>query len=817
MNTLSKTLLLASLFVFATMADAQTVQRLPQGVRLSVAGGQTEVKFLSPDIARIVKSPTKDFSDPKSVAVTMQPQKVAVKVTEQSGDVTLSTTDLTLVVDKSTGRIVYHNAKGDVLLREAGNDFKTRTSGPDKGAYRVSQTFTLDADEPIYGLGIWQDDKLNKRGTSKYMVQSNLEDHVPMVQSIKGWGLYWDNASPTLFEDNAKGMTFDSEVGKVADYYFMLGGSIDGVNARMRELTGTVPMIPKWSYGFFQSKERYKGWNEVRDVASRYRKLGIPLDCMVQDWQYWGPHYLWNAMDFLTGPFANPKENIQALHDMHSHLIITIWESFGPGTLQYREMKPKGMLFDNIQTWPESGITDFWPPRKDYPSGVRPYDVYNKEARGIYWKYLKNMYDLGLDGWWMDSTEPDLVNFTDSMLDTPTAMGSWRSVRNLYPLMAVEGVYNNQRKTESDKRVLILTRCAFAGQQRTGANTWSGDVGSSWDMLRKQLPAGQNFSMVANPNFNSDIGGFFANAYNDGKHPDSGCENPLYRELYVRWMQFGLFCPMMRSHGTEVSREFYKYGKAGEPVYDALVDAVKMRYRMIPYIYSTAYDVTHHNGSYIRSLVSDFPRDKKVWDMGHEYLFGKSLLVAPIVHAQYTPEKAMSLDAMSGWDKQNGSTGDNMKIDPWTMKKQHDVYLPAGAQWYNYWTNERLDGGRTVTLQTTLASIPLFVRAGSILPVGEDMQWVDERPADTLTIKVYPGANTDFTLYEDEGDNYNYEKGVYSTIRFHWDDARQSLTIADRRGSYPGMLLRRLFIVKRMDGSVVKNVQYKGKKVTVKL
>lgn len=820
MNRLKITLCVC---LMAMGATAQQVTKMEQGIVLNNGNVHARVQFLTNDIARIEKSPTGEYRKSKSVVVTLSPKTVKTSFTENVSSVTVASSDVKIVMDKTTGRIEYFDMQGNSLLKEKSNDFVRRTKGSDQNAYTAGQTFTLDADEAIYGLGILQENKLNKRGTSRYMLQSNTEDYVPVVQSVKGWGIYWDNLSPTNFSDNQDGMTFRSEVADDIDYYFMLGGSVDGVNAKMRELSGTVPMLPKWTFGFWQSKERYKSWKEVEEVVNNYRKLQIPLDCIVQDWQYWGTHYLWNAMEFLTADFANPQQNIDSLHSKHAKLMITIWSSFGPQTKQYREMEPKGMLFD-IQTWPQSGLTDFWPPRMDYPSGVKPYDVYNQEARDIYWKHLTRLYKLGLDAWWMDSTEPDHANFKDSDLDLNTAMGSWRSVRNAYPLMAVGGVYDHQRAYASAhdsitarKRVAIVTRSVFAGQQRTGANTWSGDVASSWETLRCQIPAGLNFSMTGNPNFNSDIGGFFAGAYNKGYLDDSGCKNPLYQELYVRWMQFGLFNPIMRSHGTEVSRELYKYGKAGEPVYDALVKSVRMRYTLIPYIYSTAYNVTAKDGSYMRALVSDFKADKRTWNITDEFMFGKSLLVAPIVKAQYTPEKTVAVDAMSGWDRKDGAKDVGMRIDPWTDKKSTDVYLPGGAQWFNYWTNERTDGGKTITLQTSLDYIPLFVRAGSILPVGETMQYVDECPANNLEIRVYPGADADFTLYEDEGDNYNYEHGICATITFHWNDQAKTLTIGKRNGNYPGMLTQRTFLVKLMGGNAEKSINYKGAKINVKI
>jgi alpha-D-xyloside xylohydrolase len=340
------------------------------------------------------------------------------------------------------------------------------------------------------------------------------------------------------------------------DYYFIYGKNADGVVAGMRNLTGKVPMIPLWTYGFWQSKERYKSQDELVDVVKKYRDLKVPLDGIIQDWQYWGNNYQWNAMDFISPDFPDAKKMIQNIHDMNAHLSVSIWSSFGPMTNQYREMDKKGMLF-NFNTWPESG-REVWPPDMNYPSGVRVYDAYNPEARNIYWKYLnKGVFSLGVDTWWMDSTEPDHLSQKPEDLDTKTYLGSFRKVRNAYPLMTVGGVYDHQRETTSDKRVFILTRSAFAGQQRYAANTWSGDVNSSWESLRNQVPAGLNFSLTGNPNFNSDIGGFFAGVYKR----NGGAKNPMFQELYVRWLQYGTFTPMMRSHGTDVPREIYQFGK----------------------------------------------------------------------------------------------------------------------------------------------------------------------------------------------------------------------------------------------------------------
>lgn len=813
-----------ALLLLPLSMQAQQLVRTDGGVELHNGDVHARVTFLSDGIVRVEKSPSAVFPESPSPVVTMQPEAVKLTVDEHGASADVSSRQVKVVIDKATGRLEFYGAAGERLLVEKNSSFDLRGEGVDAALYVVAQSFVLDPDEPIYGLGILQDEKLNKRGTSRRMIQANTEDYVPVVQSVKGWGLYWDNMSPTQFADNADGMTFTSDVADAADYYFMLGGSVDGVNAQMRRLTGTVPMLPKWTYGFWQSKERYKSFAELHEVVDNYRRLGIPLDCIVQDWQYWGSHYLWNAMEFLTPEFANPRENIDRLHDKNVRMMITLWSSFGPATKAYREMAPKGMLMD-AETWPQSGLTD-WPPRMDYPSGVKPYDVYNKEAREIYWKNLTRLYDLGVDAWWMDSTEPDHFNWKEADFEWSTAMGSWRKVRNAFPLMAVEGVYDNHRAhalahpdtATARKRVAIMTRSVFAGQQRTGANVWSGDVGSSWHTLRCQIPAGLNFSMTGNPNFNTDIGGFFANAYNSHPSDDSACGNPLYQELYVRWMQFGLFNPIMRSHGTEVSREIYRYGKPGDAVYDALVSAIRMRYRLIPYIYSTAWDVTANNGSYMRALVSDFKDDRRTWDMADEFMFGKSLLVAPIVKAQYTPEKTVSVDAMSGWNRTDNGVEEQLEIRPWSETMNTEVYLPAGADWYDFHTAALHKGGRSLTLDTRLDYIPMFVRAGSIVPIGEVMQYVDEKPADNLEIRVYPGADAEFTLYEDEGDSYDYEKGAYATITFRWDDARRRLTVGKRAGEYPGMLAARKFTIVAADGSAApRTVDYIGKAMTVKL
>ena len=768
----------------------------------ALAQPDVKIEFFTPSIVHIVKGqPT------KSLVITAKPEQV--EVIHQGN--TWKSSELIVKYDPDMMSFTFCTAKGRVLLREQG----WSTIRQNLEEFKVSQTFLLDKDEAIYGLGTIQNGKMNRRGEHKRMEQSNLEDFQNVLQSVKGWGLYWENYSPTQFDDDANGMTFTSEAGSGIDYYFMYGGSADGVIAQMRHLSGDVPMFPLWTYGFWQSKERYKSAAETESIVDQYRALQVPLDGIIQDWQYWGSNYLWNAMDFLSEEFTTGPQLIQNVHAKHAHFMISIWASFGPQTQQFRELNEKGLLLP-IETWPQSGLSHIWPPRMDYPSGVKVYDAFSPVARDIYWKHLKRLYDYGTDAWWMDSTDPDFFNPRESDYAHPVTGGTWRQLRNAFPLETVRGVYQAQRREGENKRVFIMTRSAFAGQQHYGSNMWSGDVNSSWDMLRKQIPAGLSFSLTGDPNFNTDIGGFFCNTYNT-RGPGSAPKNPQFQELYVRWMQYGLFCPVFRSHGADAPREIWQFGKKGEPVYDAIEKQIRLRYRLIPYLYSTAWQVTSNNESYLRPLFSDFAQDRRVWDIADEFMFGRSILAAPILDPQYTEEKIVRTDAMTGWDrkKESGDSSQETVVD-WTETKTASKYLPKGATWYDFWTNKAYKGGQTITLETTFDRVPMFVRAGSILPLGPEMQYVGEKSWDNLELRLYPGADGSFTLYEDEGDNYNYEKGYYATITFQWNDKSRQLTIGTRQGGYKGMILDRKFTIVLPDGTS-RTVSHNGNEQTIQL
>ncbi|MEO6232551.1 MAG: glycoside hydrolase family 31 protein [Ferruginibacter sp.] len=787
-------------------SNAQAFQKSDMGIKATIDSLTVEIQFFSPSSARVIKSPTGRSFSKKSLSVIGSPQKTAFSVKQKGDMLNLKTEKLSINLNLKSGTIAYFTKSGTPLLNEKENGTKF-TPFDDAGnkTFTVLQSFLLDKDEAIYGLGQQQQGKMSQRNVTLNMVQGNTDDYVPLFQSVKGYGVFWDNYSPTVFTDNAESTSFKSDVGDCIDYYFMYGGNADGVIANMRSLTGQAPMFPLWTYGFFQSKERYKSQEEAVNVVKKYRELKVPLDGIIQDWQYWGNNYLWNAMEFLNVDFPDPKKFVNEVHNLNAHLTISIWNSFGPKTKQYRELDSIGALM-NFNTWPQSG-SEKWPPNRDYPSGVRVYDPYNPAARDIYWKHLSFLHSLGLDGWWMDSSEPDHLDFKPSDLDNKTFLGSFRKVRNAFPLMTVGGVYTHQRAVDSSKRVFILTRSAFAGQQRYGANTWSGDVTSSWNALRNQISAGLNFSLTAIPYWNADIGGFFLSRF------PRKLEDPEYRELYVRWLQFGTFTPMMRSHGEGAPREIYQFGQKGTKYYDAVEKFINLRYRFLPYIYAASWDVTANQASMMRALVMDFPKDKNALDINDEYLFGNSVLVSPVTNAMYV--------------KPGVSGKENVQVEDFSNIKSKETYLPAGNDWYDFWTGEKFSGGNKVTKQTPLDIIPLYVKAGAIIPFGPDVQYAEEKKWDNLEIRIYPGANGKFVLYEDENDNYNYEKGAYSTITFNWDDKKKTLTIGDKSGAFPGMLNERKFnIVIAGQGKGIgfnngekydKTVSYSGKKVEIKL
>ena len=773
-------IILCIFIILGYSAVAQNYIQTANGIKTTVNDITIELQVFSNNIIRVVKYPADSTLKKQSLSVIKTPESLAPNITEREGQLMVSTPAIMATLDMQTGKVAFAGSNGTQLFAEKDYGIQfTPIHDAGRNTYSVRQAFLLNKQEILYGLGQQPNGRLNQRNQKLLLAQSNTKVCIPYFQSIKGYGIFWDNYSPTVFTDNKQETSFDSQVGDCADYYFMHGANADDVIAQMRDLTGQVPMMPLWTFGYNQSKERYKTQFELLDVVKKYRALRVPLDGIVQDWQYWGNDSVWNAMSFDPATYPEPRKMVDSIHNLHAHLFIVSWPGFGPKTKQQAEFRKNNMLI-NFATWPPN-------------SGTVPYDVYNPVARERYWAYLdKGVFSLGTDAWWLDSSEPDHPDEKESDFDLPTFMGPYRDVRNAFPLEHIRGVYENQRKTTSAKRVSILTRSAFAGQQRYGSNTWSGDIVSTWQSFRTQIPAGLNFSLTGIPYWNTDIGGFFAWDYvNKG-----GVHNKEFQELYTRWIQFGTFMPLMRSHGTDIPREIYQFGKKGDAVYDAIEKYIHLRYSLLPYTYATAWNVTSQSGSFMRALFMDFQNDTAVYNIGNQYMFGKSIMVTPVT------EQGSAMQA---------------------------VYLPKGTGWFDFWTGEILTGGQQVNKSTPIDILPLYVKAGSIIPWGPTVQYATEKKWDNLEIRIYAGADADFTLYEDENDNYNYEKGLYSQTSFHWNDLAKTLTMEAAKGSFPGMLTSRKFRIVLVNqnsktglGSALsakanKVVHYSGKKVVVNL
>ena len=762
-------MLLCCIFLFASCA--KNYEKTNYGIKTK----NLEIQFFADDVVRVLKtthasttlSEQTALSEHKadtSFSVTQTPQKTNFSVKENGDMLSVKTSALQINLNLQNGKIVFINAENDTLLIDNQTDISLNKEN-EKERYTIKQIFQLEKDEAIYGLGQQQNGKLNQRGEQILLRQENKKICIPFIQSSKGYGLFWDNYSPTLFEDGEAGMSFES-TGSRADYYFMYGKTSDGIVAQMRNLTGQTPMFPLWTYGYWQSRERYTSQDELLGVVKKYRELGVPLDGIIQDWQYWGADVAdWNAIKWGNPLFPNPKGMIDEVHRLNAHIIISVWPSFGKKTDLFRTFKEKNMLYD-FTSWPD------W-------DTVRVYDAFNPEARKIYWNAMnENIFSLGMDGWWLDAVEPEHFNIQESDFDQPTYAGAYRNVYNAYAMATVGGVSDHQRAVTGDKRVFILTRSAFAGQQRYGAVSWSGDVDANWQSLKNQIPAALNFSLCGIPYWNSDIGGFFIREH-DFKNL---LQDREYRELYVRWLQFATFCPMMRSHGTQAPREIWQFGKRGGWEFDAIEKFINLRYQLLPYLYATAWEVTQNGGSFMRPLFADFGDDKKTYNIDDEYMFGRSLLIAPVTE---------------------------------TQQKTKKIYLPKNNEWYDFWTNKFVEGGQEIERETTIDIIPVYVKAGSILPLAEKTQYATEKNWDNLELFIYPGANGEFTLYEDENDNYNYEKGAFSTIKMTWNDKAKTLTIGKRKGSFEGMLKTRTFKVKLINTNEIKEIAYTGNELNI--
>jgi alpha-D-xyloside xylohydrolase len=745
-------------------------EQQPDGVVFTLQTGTLTLQVCSDSIIHVLYSADASFPSLPDFVI-LKHDWPGAKWTLQSNDdeVVLSTAVLKVVVARNDSSITYRALDGAQLLQE-GSRKLTPAQVNGENTHRSESFFNIyGSHEALYGLGQHQAGVWNYRGESVDISQDNSSIAVPFLVSSKGYGLYWNNDSRSRFNNRfANYMYVTSEVADVIDYYFFYGPDLDKVIAGYRDLTGQAPMFGRWAYGFWQCKNRYKSQDEILGVAHKYRELHIPADNIVQDWFWWN-----RKGEFVFNKnYPDPKGMVDELHRDNFHLMISIWPFFEPGSKNYDYMNQQGWFVDKFKYAKPPFHTD----------AMAVYDATNPEARKFYWSEInKALFSIGLDAWWMDTTEPETEGQEENiLLGHKLAAGSGNRYVNAYPLLDTGAVYDGQRSASDKKRVYILSRSAFAGSQRNSVTAWSGDVVSDFVTFRRQIPAGLNFALSGIPYWTTDIGGFVFGSPDD----------PAFRELFVRWFQFGTFSPIMRVHGTRNpdQNELWSYGPDAQKI---LVSFDRLRYRLLPYIYSLAWKTTSESYTPMRPLVMDFRTDERAENIGDQFMFGPAILVNPVT-------------------------------EPAASTRQ--LYLP-NAKWYDFWSGATTQGGSMIQAAAPIDRIPLYVRAGSILPMGPDVEWSTQKPADPIELRVYRGADGDFTLYEDENDNYDYEEGVHATIPFHWDDAKGLLTIGERQGEFPGMLQKRTFhvaFVRDAHGVGIetsdkpdKTVQYTGAKLEV--
>ena len=838
-------ILLAGLSVaFAQAPQPSGFERVADGVRLQTRDGYVTLHVRSDSIVRVTFSRTRDFRTDDMVVVGPT-NTSAVRWTTSSTPQTVivTTPKLRVNVARTDGAVTFADTSGRAILAEApGGHRLTPADVQGESTFHVQQLWKDNADESLYGLGQRQEGKLDIKGYDFDLWQRNTVVEIPMFVSSRGYGILWDNTSPSKFGDiepfetlsaateaitapvtgdyqfqtysngstkvwldgvlridhykqnwateydqfkvhleggktypfkltNAGGTTVElrwkkptppatamwSEVGEGIDYYFIYGPEIDQVVAGYRALTGQATMLPDWAFGFWQSKNKYNTQDEILKTVAEFRRRQIPMDTIVQDWQYW-PIDRWGDHEFEASRYPDPDAMIKAIHDAHARFMISVWGKFYPTTNNYKEMEALHALYpttakDHTKDWLN----------REYSF----YDTFSAPARTLFWDQVNRaLFRRGVDAWWMDATEPDLVQPSPPTLESTrrfidhTAIGTASRVMSAYSLMNSKAVYDGQRSTAPDQRVFILTRSGFAGIQRYATVTWSGDITSTFQTLRKQITAGLGFSIAGDPYWTTDTGGYtMERRIAQAKEGDALDE---WQELNARWFEYSTFCPILRVHGTDRPREMWNIGDDQSAVYQTELTFDTLRHALFPYIYSVAGAVTQDGSTMMRPLVMDFRQDAKARELTDEYMFGPAFLVNPV-----TEYKA----------------------------RTRPVYLPAGSDWYDFWTGVHVKGGQTITADAPFDRLPLYIRAGSIVPVGPPQQYIGEHRDAAITLYVYGGVNGSFSLYDDDGQSYGYERREFARVPISWNDATRTLTIGARVGSYPGMPASRTFTV----------------------
>ena len=802
-------------------SNGQGFERTTNGVVSRSARISLHVDVCSAKVIHVVASPSAAAPTPVVPIVIHPCSGAQFSVSKGPSSIDVKTASLTVRIDRATQSVRFLSASGKTVLseqRKNGRDF-TPVDMDGTHTYHAQQSFLLSPGESLYGLGQHQAGFFDLRDIPVRLLQANTDIAVPFLLSTQGYGLLWNNPSLTDFDpatqaislDSAGAgtfhtgpagdygflmtgnnrarlkltldgkklvdiqnmwvprsagatihlnanttykivaesggntqvfarapsdtMAFRSEAAQAVDYYFFYGPKPEDVIAEYREFTGGAPLLPRWAYGFWQCRERYSSQQQILDTAAEFRSRKIPVDVLVQDWQYWGK-YGWNAMHFDESRYPDPKEMMSSLHQQDIHMVISVWAKFGSETAVDQQFEKAHLLLSSIASTAEPGEA------RDAENWA---DLFDPNAQKLFWSDIdRNLFSLGLDGWWLDASEPE----GDPLNTDETYLGPGKIVRDAFPLYETSAVYQGQRAADPDKRVVILSRSAFAGQQRNGSISWSGDISANWETLRRQIPAGLSFAMSGFPYWTTDIGGFF--------RPVDQYTSPDYKELLIRWFQFGAFCPIFRIHGYQSKTEMWNYSSEVQRI---LTEYDKLRYRLLPYIYSSAWSVTRRGKIMMEALPFVYPNDPSLRSVSDEFFFGDSLLVNPVT----TPHAT-----------------------------SRTVVLPAGDNWVDFWTGRTYRGGQRIQAKAPLDRIPIFVRDGSIVPMGPVVQST-ATVEDPLEIRIYGGKDADFLLYEDAGDGYAYEQGARATIPLHWDDRRGTLSIGARSGNFEGMLKRHTF------------------------
>jgi alpha-D-xyloside xylohydrolase len=802
----------------------------PNGLLLHTGSGWLLISVYTNSILRIRYSLTGNFQAEAGEAVQMDfDEKASFSVLELENTLSFSTSRVTILINKRTLSLQYFDNDGNMLCKEPDRGGKTlepvdvfisnfehtiATESSDtadgvrieaqniekifdRKAYHSKLEFEWANDEALYGLGSHEEGMFNLRGQHQYLYQQNMKVVVPVLLSTKGYAIFLNSFSLITFHDDAFGSYLWSDVDDELDFFFVYGPEFDEIVNGLRKLSGPAPMLPRWAFGYIQSKERYTSQKELLDVVNEHRSRNLPLDCIVLDWKSWTGDF-WGQKSFDPERFPNPDQMMEDFHANHVRMMISIWPIMRPGGENWRELERGSFLLGNNAT----------------------YDAFNEKARECYWQQANaGLFSHGVDAWWCDCTEPFEADWKGATKPEPEERLMINTCEakkyidpefiNGYSMLHSKGIYEGQRKVTKNKRVFNLTRSSFLGQQRYSTVTWSGDVAAKWETLRHQVADGLNFSATSLPYWTTDIGGYFVKKNPDlwfwNGDFDMGVDDLAYRELYIRWFQFGTFLPIFRSHGTDTPREIWQFGKPGEPMYETLTSFLKFRYRLLPYIYSLAGWTTYANYQMFRMLAFDFRSDPNVFNVSDQYMFGPAFLVCPVTTPMYYEPGSVPLES---------------------SEKTREVYLPQGSIWYDFWNDKIIQGGKSIQADATLDKIPLYVRGGSIVPMGPIVQYSDECPDSPIEIHIFPGNNAQFELYEDDGDGYQYENGAFSIIKLFWNDSDKKLVIQERRGQFNGIPLTRSFIAclhgpythvsANEQKDMRKLVSYDGNEVTVR-